>query len=88
MTLYFTQYIHRGIFAILLTKKNGNFVKPKILSSTFLHEIVFVSFLCTQNYVLITRVGNRPGGLHGPSAWHALGMAWHGMFSKNGRLRL
>jgi hypothetical protein len=27
------------------------------------------------------RVGNRSGGLHGPSAWHD-------MFSKNGRLRL
>jgi hypothetical protein len=37
---------------------------------------------------LRSRVGNRPGGLHEPSAWHVLGMTWHDMFSKNGRLRL
>jgi hypothetical protein len=37
-TLYFTQYIDRGIFIILLTEWKDNFIKPKTLSSTFPHE--------------------------------------------------
>jgi hypothetical protein len=32
------------------------------------------------------RVGNRPGGLQGPSAWTVLGMTWP--VYKNDRLRL
>ncbi|KAK2439658.1 hypothetical protein QL285_024299 [Trifolium repens] len=38
------------------------------------HQLDLTSSLrCRQD-----KVGNRPGGLHGPSAWYVLGMAWHG----------